>query len=141
MMGLRGDDQNLGDKMPGESWVKMSRLNFWLATAFSSNLNSIILQCSPSMVGYTVWEKTWLLNSSDFSNCSSESRKRCKLMLLLIYVVCMHESFWSCSSWYDQMIYLEEEFPWWNWRLEETMMGAGLWEPAMFMGAGHIFEI
>ena len=39
------------------------------------------------------------------------------------------------------MIYLEEEFPLYNWRLEETMMGAGLWEPVMFMGAGRIFEI
>ena len=57
MVELRGNDQNLGDNMPRGSWVRISRLNFWLATAFSSNLNSINLHCSPSMVGYTVWEK------------------------------------------------------------------------------------
>ena len=38
------------------------------------------------------------------------------------------------------MIYLEEEFPQGNWRLEETMMGAGLWEPPIFMGAERISE-
>ena len=39
------------------------------------------------------------------------------------------------------MMYLEQEFPWGDWRLEETMMGAGLWELPMFMEAGRISEI